>query len=245
MAVREGLYLVTGARGMLGRDLVDLLGKRGTQIVALTRDELDITDGSAVREAICAHAPEVVINAAAFTNVDGCESGAEQAFRVNAHGPSNLAEAAKECGSFLVHVSTDYVFDGRKGSPYQEADARRPLGVYGKSKAEGESSGRRPAAGSPLHRAVAMALRAARKELRGSHLPCSLHAKPAQGGQRPMGISYLHRGSGPGNPDPVRPPRDRDCASDQCRGNDLVRFCRQDTPASRHRASPRGTHYHG
>lgn len=139
MAAGEGLYLIVGARGMLGRDLVDLLRKQGRRTVALARGDLDITDAAAVREAFCAHAPDVAINAAAFTNVDGCESETEAAYRVNALGPSNLAQAAQECGSFLVHVSTDYVFDGSKGAPYTETDALHPLGVYGKSKAEGEA----------------------------------------------------------------------------------------------------------
>lgn len=131
--------LVIGARGMLGRDLVAILTSAGIKTIALTRDDLDIRDPTAVNETIHAQQPGLVINTAAMTNVDGCESNAEEAFRVNAQGPANLAKAAKECGAFLVHVSTDYVFDGRKGSPYVEADAIRPLGIYGKSKAQGET----------------------------------------------------------------------------------------------------------
>jgi len=124
---------------MLGRDLAALLRSSGTSTVALTRDELDIRDQEAVSEMVRQHRPALVINSAAMTNVDGCEFNEEEAFLVNAQGPENIARAAKSCGAFLVHVSTDYVFDGTKGSPYVEEDETNPLGVYGKSKAEGEA----------------------------------------------------------------------------------------------------------
>jgi dTDP-4-dehydrorhamnose reductase len=139
MANDEEPYLVIGARGMLGRDLVAIAKSSGINTIGLTSDDLDIRAPGAAVETLCAHKPRVVINAAAYTNVDGCESNEEEAFRVNAQGTANLAIAAKKCGTFLVHLSTDYVFNGRKGSPYVEADAVSPLGIYGKSKAEGEA----------------------------------------------------------------------------------------------------------
>jgi dTDP-4-dehydrorhamnose reductase len=139
MAHHEEPYLVIGARGMLGKDLVAIAKSSGIHAIGLTRDDLDILEPGAALEILCAHRPRVVINAAAYTNVDGCESNEEEAFRVNAQGTANLALAAKTCGAFLVHLSTDYVFDGRKGRPYVEADAISPLGIYGKSKAEGEA----------------------------------------------------------------------------------------------------------
>jgi dTDP-4-dehydrorhamnose reductase len=131
-------YLVVGSKGMLGTDLVRLLQRRGLQTVALDIDEVDIRVADSVMDAFAKYQPGVVINVAAYTDVDGCESAPEQAFSINAQGPKNLAEASLHAGSFLVHLSTDYVFDGNKGAPYAEEDPISPLGVYGRSKAEGE-----------------------------------------------------------------------------------------------------------
>jgi dTDP-4-dehydrorhamnose reductase len=130
--------LVVGAQGMLGTDLVKLLKSAGTPTVALDVPEVDIRDAGSVREIFAAHRPDVVINVAAFTDVDGCQSKSDEAFRVNALGPENLAGAALDHGAHLVHISTDYVFDGSGRVPYTEDDPLSPLGVYGKSKAEGE-----------------------------------------------------------------------------------------------------------
>jgi dTDP-4-dehydrorhamnose reductase len=131
-------YLVVGSKGMLGTDLVNLLQRRGLQTVALDIDEIDIRMADSVRDAFAKYRPGVVINVAAYTDVDGCESKPEEAFSINAQGPKNLAEASRDAGSFLVQISTDYVFDGNKGAPYVEEDPINPLGVYGRSKAEGE-----------------------------------------------------------------------------------------------------------
>jgi dTDP-4-dehydrorhamnose reductase len=131
-------YLVVGSKGMLGTDLVNLLQRRGLQTVALDIDEVDIRVAASVKDALARYQPGVVINVAAYTDVDGCESKPEEAFSINAQGPKNLAEAASDTGSYLVHMSTDYVFDGTKGVPYVEEDPINPLGVYGRSKAEGE-----------------------------------------------------------------------------------------------------------
>ncbi len=133
-------YLVIGSKGMLGTDLVRLLLERGIKTVALDLDELDIRAADSVMDALETHRPSVVINVAAYTDVDGCESRPEEAFSANAQGPENLAKASLATGSFLVHISTDYVFDGNKRSPYLEEDPINPLGVYGRSKAEGERS---------------------------------------------------------------------------------------------------------
>lgn len=127
-------YLVAGAGGMLGTDLRVALADR--DVTALTRAELDVTDADAVRAAVVGH--DVVINASAYTAVDAAESDEEAAFAVNATGAANLADAAAAAGARLVHVSTDYVFDGTATAPYAEDTPRRPLGAYGRTKAAGE-----------------------------------------------------------------------------------------------------------
>ncbi len=133
-----GPCIVVGARGMLGQDLCAALREAGTQTVEMDIPEMDITSLSSVVGVLGKIKPKLVINVAALTDVDGCESQQEQAFRVNATGPENLAMATSNLGSFLVHISTDYVFDGSKNRPYTEDDLPNPLGTYGKSKLEGE-----------------------------------------------------------------------------------------------------------
>jgi len=134
----QGLCLVIGAKGMLGTDLVQLIAGSGTPTVAMDVEEVDITCEASVRRALDSCRPEVIINCAALTDVDGCETQANKAFEVNARGPANLARGALETGALLVHISTDYVFDGLGSRPYREDDPVSPLSVYGKSKAEGE-----------------------------------------------------------------------------------------------------------
>ncbi|HUA35999.1 MAG TPA: dTDP-4-dehydrorhamnose reductase [Candidatus Binataceae bacterium] len=128
--------LVTGADGQLGRSLSRALDQH--QVTGRTHAELDITDADAVRAAIVAVAPDVVINAAAYNDVDGAESHAELAEAVNVRGPRILALESTALGIAIVHVSTDYVFDGRTSRPYCEHDAPNPLSAYGRSKLAGE-----------------------------------------------------------------------------------------------------------
>lgn len=130
--------LVTGARGQLGSELVRLALQRGWPTVPLVREDLDIGDAEAVRGAIGKARPTAVINAAAFTRVDEAESHPEAAERVNRDGARNLALACGEEGIPIVHFSTDYVFDGRASHPYRPDDPPGPLGVYGRSKWQGE-----------------------------------------------------------------------------------------------------------
>jgi dTDP-4-dehydrorhamnose reductase len=130
--------LVTGASGQLGRALAE--AEEGVNLVALDRTGLDVTDAEAVRRAVEAHAPDAVVNAAAYTAVDRAEAEPARAFAINRDGPKNLAAACAEGQIPLLHVSTDYVFDGTKGAPYVEDDAPNPLGVYGRSKWEGEEA---------------------------------------------------------------------------------------------------------
>jgi dTDP-4-dehydrorhamnose reductase len=129
-------YLITGAAGMLGQDLQQALA--GRDVTALSRADLDITDQAAVDAAVAGH--DVVVNAAAYTKVDDAESHEDDAHAVNARGPEVLATAAVAAGAKLVHVSTDYVFDGTGTSPYAEDEPTVPLGAYGRTKAAGEAA---------------------------------------------------------------------------------------------------------
>jgi dTDP-4-dehydrorhamnose reductase len=121
---------------MLGRTLVTTLRAAGYDVVAASRRDLDVTSLTDCRAA--AAEADVIVNAAAWTDVDGAESAEQAAFAVNATGAANLATAASEAGARLVHVSTDYVFDGRGTTPYPEDAPLRPLGAYGRTKAAGE-----------------------------------------------------------------------------------------------------------
>lgn len=130
--------LLFGAGGQLGCELTALAQERGLPLVGLGHAEGDITDRTAVATALKANNPGLVVNAAAFTAVDRAENETLAAFAVNAEGPAILAEATADAGIPLLHVSTDYVFDGSKSGPYVEGDPIAPLGAYGASKSEGE-----------------------------------------------------------------------------------------------------------
>jgi dTDP-4-dehydrorhamnose reductase len=128
--------LLTGAGGQLGHDLVDVFSDQ--DLVALDHQGLDIADRDAVAEKVARVRPEWIINAAAYNEVDAAEDHADLAFAVNGAGAGYLADAARKEGAGILHISTDYVFDGRKGSAYIEDDAPNPLSVYGRSKLDGE-----------------------------------------------------------------------------------------------------------
>jgi len=130
--------LVLGAAGMLGRAVRTAACHEGAQVTALAREELDICDEAAVAEALVRLAPEAVINCAAWTDVDGAQSNPCGAHLVNAVGAGIVARAAVRAGAALVHLSTDYVFDGSGSRPYVESDLTGPATVYGESKLEGE-----------------------------------------------------------------------------------------------------------
>jgi dTDP-4-dehydrorhamnose reductase len=134
----SGNLLVTGASGQLGRALVDCAVEQGWEVMATDVPELDITDPQVVWRKLAGLRPEVVINAAAATQVDALESDPDGALKVNGLGPRNLAVACRRLGLKLIHLSTDYVFDGAKMGPYVEWDATGPLSVYGRSKLLGE-----------------------------------------------------------------------------------------------------------
>ncbi|HHY46030.1 MAG TPA: dTDP-4-dehydrorhamnose reductase [Firmicutes bacterium] len=130
--------IITGAKGMLGQDMVAEFQRRDYEVHAANHKSLDITDIHAVRKVIEALRPDVVVNCAAYTNVDKAESEPEVAMRVNGLGPRNLALACEATGAVLLHISTDYVFDGEKEGPYEIWDTPNPINVYGKSKLWGE-----------------------------------------------------------------------------------------------------------
>lgn len=131
--------LVTGAAGMLGRDVASAATASGhDELIALGRADLDITDAAAVQAAVVGARPDAVINCAAWTDVDGAEAEAEQAFAVNGPAAGHVARAAAAAGAWTVHVSSDYVFAGDKRSPYVESDPTEPKSQYGRGKLAGE-----------------------------------------------------------------------------------------------------------
>ncbi|MFU2114236.1 dTDP-4-dehydrorhamnose reductase [[Pasteurella] aerogenes] len=130
-------FLITGAKGQVGHCLTEqLTGK--AEILAVDRDELDITDQSAVNKIVKTFKPDVIINAAAHTAVDRAESEVELSEAINVKGPQYLAEAANEIGAVILHISTDYVFEGTGSGEYKEDDKTNPQGVYGRTKLAGE-----------------------------------------------------------------------------------------------------------
>ena len=131
-------WLITGAGGMLGTDLQDELAARDETVVALTKSDLDVTDQRLISAAVRDHAPDVIVNCAAYTKVDLAETEEPAANAINGSAVELLAAAANEAGALLVQVSTDFVFDGTKGEPYEVNDPTNPLSAYGRSKLLGE-----------------------------------------------------------------------------------------------------------
>ena len=132
--------LVTGAAGMLGGDVMLAAGNAGHDVIGFGRAELDVTDGASVEKKLSLEHPDVVINCAAWTDVDGAEEAEDAAFAVNGTGAANLAASAAAVGASVLYVSSDYVFDGAKGAPYVETDQPAPLSAYGRTKLAGEEA---------------------------------------------------------------------------------------------------------
>jgi dTDP-4-dehydrorhamnose reductase len=132
--------LVTGAAGMLGRDVMLAAGNAGHDVVGYGRAELDVTDPAGLAKKFDLERPDVVINCAAWTDVDGAEEAEEAAFAINGTGAGNVAAAAAAVGASVVYVSSDYIFDGVKGAPYVESDQPAPLSAYGRTKLAGEEA---------------------------------------------------------------------------------------------------------
>ena len=134
--------LVTGAGGQLGRELVDAFDAPHREVVACDRDVLDVSNRDECLQVVATVAPDVVVHAGAWTDVDGCQTDPDKAWRVNALGTRHVAEAARLAGARVCYISTDYVFDGTATRPYTEWDTPNPLSVYGRSKL----AARRPSA---------------------------------------------------------------------------------------------------
>jgi dTDP-4-dehydrorhamnose reductase len=131
--------LVFGASGQLGREMLKLAEVRGIEAVGLSRVEADITDAATITRAVAAVRPRLILNAAAYTAVDKAETDLAAAEAINSEGAGIVARAAAAAGVPVIHISTDYVFDGTKTKPYVETDPIAPVGCYGKTKAEGEA----------------------------------------------------------------------------------------------------------
>lgn len=131
-------WLVTGAGGMVGHDVRAALESRDESVVALSRSELDITDVAAVRDAVASSRPDVIVNCAAYTKVDDAEANEHVATVINGSAVEFLADAANRADALLVQISTDFVFDGAKRTPYEVNDPTAPLSAYGRSKLAGE-----------------------------------------------------------------------------------------------------------
>ena len=132
--------LITGSAGQLGTDLVASAKRSGLEVVATSHADLDITDRDQVARKFAQVAPAVVIHAAAWTAVDACESDPQKAMRINGEGTANVVNAARQVGARVIYISTDYVFDGTKSTPYIESDLPNPQSVYGASKLAGEQA---------------------------------------------------------------------------------------------------------
>jgi dTDP-4-dehydrorhamnose reductase len=130
--------LVTGACGLVGRAVSEYCANSGDEVLSYSHKSLDVTDHDCVREAIVGNQPDVVINCAAWTDVDGCETNQDKAFAVNTLGPENLASVCREVNCVFITISTDYVFDGKKSGFYTQRDKPNPESVYAESKLEGE-----------------------------------------------------------------------------------------------------------
>ena len=147
--------VVIGANGQLGTDVAAEYREEGEETIGLTHGDIDISSLGPTRAALRGFRPEIVVNTAAIHNVENCEKEPSRAYEVNAIGSRNLAIVARELEAKLVHVSTDYVFDGSKKQPYVEEDRAAPLNVYGNTKLAGETflqGGRRARAGEGVGR---------------------------------------------------------------------------------------------
>ncbi|MBU0489751.1 MAG: dTDP-4-dehydrorhamnose reductase [Bacteroidetes bacterium] len=133
-------YLITGVNGQLGSDLRELAKNSSDQFLFTDVDDLDITDTEAVRDAFRLFGPDVLINCASYTAVDKAESDSAAAYLINGDAPGILADVCNSFSTLLIHISTDYVFDGKSNIPYKETDAVNPSGVYAKSKLQGENA---------------------------------------------------------------------------------------------------------
>ena len=231
-------WLVTGADGMLGTDLVAALISRGEPVTGMNRTGLDVTDAVAVTDVIARNRPDVLVNCAAWTAVDGAEAAEEQAMAINAYGAASLAVGCAAAGARMVQVSTDYVFAGEAGRPYAEDDVPAPRTAYGRTKLAGERAvlGRLPGSGYVVRTAW----------LYGAHGPNFVRTmirleEPAAGrrcGRRPTRPAHLdrRRGQPDHRADPFRPAGH--LSRHEQRADHLVRAGPGDLRPARRRCGP-------
>ena len=205
--------LILGATGLLGQALMREWSR--DEVVGLGVDDVDIRDSAKVREVIEKRRPEWIVLAAAYTDVDGCESNQELAFSVNRDGAVQVARAAKNAGAKLMFLSSDYVFDGKKTAPYEIGDPRNPQSVYGRSKAEAEIQ-LLERYSDVLHRAHCLAVRNGRQMFPRYNSEARGHPARARCSQRSAGMPNVFRRSGAGDRSIVPQECERNCARDQC-----------------------------
>ena len=186
--------LVTGAGGQLGLELAELLPERGHDVVALARAELDVADFGSCARALEEHAPDLVVNAAAYTNVDGAETETGAAHAGNVLGPRNLAQLCGRSGPEILHVGTNYVFDGRAENPYAPYDLPNPESVYGKTKLAGEEYVR-----DLMDRWYIRGRLRAGAQLRAHHAAARPGERLPQGQGRRVHRAHLREGPRPGH----------------------------------------------
>ena len=136
MSTNDSMIAILGGRGMLGTDLTKICGQEGFDVKVFDLPEFDITDSKQLKEAV--GSAKIIVNCAAYTNVDGAESETKSAYQVNAEAAGRLGAFVREADAWLLHLSTDFVFDGRSDRPYIETDLAKPINEYGKSKLAGE-----------------------------------------------------------------------------------------------------------
>ncbi len=136
MSTNDSMIAILGGRGMLGTDLAQICGQEGFDVKVFDLPEFDITDSKQLKEAV--GSAKIIVNCAAYTNVDGAESETKSAYQVNAEAAGRLSAFVREADAWLLHLSTDFVFDGRSDRPYIETDLAKPINEYGKSKLAGE-----------------------------------------------------------------------------------------------------------
>jgi dTDP-4-dehydrorhamnose reductase len=184
--------LVFGASGQLGREMLNLAAARGVKAVGLSRVEADITDAAAVARAMVDVSPHLILNAAAYTAVDKAETELATAEAINVEGAGIVARAAAAAGVPVIHISTDYVFDGTKPKPYVETDPIAPIGVYGATKAKGEAEVRAAAQRHVIVR-TAWVFWPVWQQFLENHAATRPHMRPSAHCRRSTRLSNLHR----------------------------------------------------
>lgn len=210
---------VIGSAGQLGTDLCRAFSDAAHHVIPLSHDSVEVTDQYSVRKALWHYRPDIVVNCAAYVQVDRAEDDVETVFRVNAIGALNVARACAELGALCIYISTDYVFDGEKGGPYTEDDTPRPINVYGTSKLAGEYLVRKACPTSVIVRVASLFGKSGARG-KGSSFIETILAK-ARAGECLKVVSDIH----------ISPTYSRDAAVA------IVKLAKQDSPSVVHVAN--------